>query len=128
MRLNKGAPPQISYLILYSKFPVLQRLSRGNEKIACLQHTLTQEAMNVAYQVMGVTAAFFALLTAGCLRIRVGGKVYRALQKGTGALWMLIALTLVPGVTIGVNLLSIAVLAMLGIPGAALLQVIALMP
>ena len=56
----------------------------------------------MAYQVMGVTAAFFALLTAGCLRIRVGGKVYRALQKGTGALWTLIALTLVPGVTIDI--------------------------
>jgi len=82
----------------------------------------------MAYQIMGITAAFFALLTAGCMRIRVGGKVYRALQKGTGALWGLIFFTLVPGVTIGVNLLSVAALTALGIPGAVLLQVIALMP
>lgn len=81
----------------------------------------------MAYQIMGITAAFFALLTAGCMRIRVGGKVYRALKKGTGALWALILLSALPGVTIGVNFLNTLALAALGIPGAALLQVIALM-
>ena len=77
---------------------------------------------------MSITAVFFALLWTFCLHIRVGSSVFRMLKRGTCALWALIFLSLIPGMRLGINALNTAALAWLGLPGAVLLQVIALMP
>ena len=78
--------------------------------------------------VMSITAVFFALLWVFCLRIRVGSTTFIALKRGVCALWALIFLSLVPGMRLGINLLNTAALAWLGVPGAVLMQVIALIP
>ncbi len=80
------------------------------------------------FALIGLTAAFFAILYAFCMRVRVGSYVFRALLRGVQSLWALVILSLVPGVTLGLNLLNILTLSLLGAPGAVLLQVIARMP
>ena len=75
-----------------------------------------------------LTAALFALLYAFCMRVRVGSYVFRALSRAVGAVWALALLSLVPGVTIGLNALNILTVSLLGAPGAMLMQVIAWMP
>lgn len=82
----------------------------------------------MVWEIILLTAAFFTLLYAFCMRVRVGSRVFCALSSGVKSLWALAILSLVPGVTIGLNLLSILMLSLLGAPGAVLLQVIAFMP
>jgi len=82
----------------------------------------------MVFEVMAVTAAFFGALYCFCMRLRVGSGVYRALVRSLCALTALIGLSFVPGVRLGVNLLNVAVLALLSAPGAVLLQVVAMMP
>ena len=75
-----------------------------------------------------LSTGFFLLLGSFCMGVRVGGRVYRAVSRGVCAVWILVALSLVPGMRLGVNLMNVSVISALGIPGGVLLQVIALMP
>lgn len=80
------------------------------------------------FQVLLLTAAFFGLLHAFCMHVRVGSQVFRGLFRAVSAVWTLALLPLVPGVTIGLNALNILMVSWLGAPGAVLMQVIAWMP
>ena len=77
---------------------------------------------------MGLTAVLFAALAFIALRMRVGSAFHRGLQKCVCACLALFLCSLVPGMQAGVNALAVAVVAVLGLPGLGLLQVIALMP
>ena len=78
--------------------------------------------------VMVLSALFFWVLGSFCMRVTVGSGTYRALSRCLCAVCVLLALSLVPGVRMGVNLLNVAAIALLGVPGGILMQVIALMP
>ena len=80
------------------------------------------------WKLIFVTAAFFALLYAFCVRVRVGSGAFRALKRSVTAVWALLFLSLLPGVTMGLNALNVLTLMLLGAPGAVMLQVIARMP
>lgn len=75
-----------------------------------------------------ITAAFFALLYAFCMRVRVGSGAFCAMKRSVMAVWGIVFLSLLPGIRIGLNALNVMMVALLGAPGAVLLQVIALMP
>ena len=79
-------------------------------------------------QIMLCTAVFFGAL--GCIshRVRVGSAFFTGMKRCVCAVWVLYLLSLVPGMRTGVNALSIATVAVLGAPGAVLLQVVSLMP
>ena len=74
------------------------------------------------------TAVFFGTLGYISHRVRVGSAFFTGMKRCVCAVWMLYLLSLVPGMRMGVNALSIATVAALGAPGAGLLQIIALMP
>lgn len=82
----------------------------------------------MVWKIMLLTAVFFALLYAFCMRVRVGSRVFEALRRGVSSVWALVILSLVPGMTLGLNAFNILMLSLLGAPGAVLLQVIAFMP
>lgn len=82
----------------------------------------------MVFEVMALTGILFAALGVFCRGVRVGGRLYRGISRGVSAVWVLFALSLVPGLRIGVNLMNISVLSALGLPGCVLLQVIAMMP
>ena len=70
---------------------------------------------------------FFAGLAFVCRNVRVGSRFHRGLSRGVCALWALLLFSLVPGVRVGVNALSVLCVGWLGLPGWGLLQVIAMM-
>lgn len=63
-----------------------------------------------------------------CPRVRVGSRFHRGLGRGLEALGVLLVLSLAPGFRVGVNALTVVCVALLGLPGAGMLQVIAMMP
>ena len=77
---------------------------------------------------VGIGLLSLALLAAVCPRVRVGSPFHRALCRGTAAVAALADCSLIPGARVGVNALTTACVAALGLPGLGLLQVIALMP
>lgn len=82
----------------------------------------------MVWLIMGLTGGYFALMGLLCMRVRVHSGVHRALGRGVKALFALILFSLLPGVSVGINLLNVMTVACLGLPGAVLLQVIAKMP
>ncbi|MBR6786764.1 MAG: hypothetical protein IKM26_02415 [Clostridia bacterium] len=82
----------------------------------------------MVWAIIGLTAAYFAVMGLLCMRVRVGGKAFNALRRSVKALGMLLCFSCLPGVSVGINLLNVATVACLGLPGAVLLQVIAWMP
>lgn len=82
----------------------------------------------MVFALIALTAAFFLGMYVFCMRVRVDSGVFRALSRGVQAVWALAILSLIPGVTLGINALNILTLSLLGAPGAMLLQVIAWMP
>ena len=74
------------------------------------------------------TAGFFAVLGYLTLRVRVGSIFYKGVKRCVYAVWGLYILSLIPGLRAGVNALDVGLVAALGVPGAVLVQVIALMP
>ena len=83
--------------------------------------------MIIVLQILAVLL-LFALLTAICLRVRIGSRFHHGVSRGVWAVWALILCGLIPGFRVGVNALSVACVGVLGLPGLGLLQVIALMP
>lgn len=79
-------------------------------------------------QIILCTAGLFAVLGFVSLRVRVGSTFYKGMKKCVYAVWLLYILSFVPGLRAGVNALGVGLVAALGIPGAVLVQVIALMP
>lgn len=63
-----------------------------------------------------------------CPRVRIGSPFHKALSRGVKAVGMLAFCSLIPGFRAGVNALTVACVAALGLPGLGLLQVIAMMP
>lgn len=80
------------------------------------------------WEIMGLTMAFFVLLGAVAFRVRVGSAFHKGMKRCVYASLLLFFCSLLPGMQMGVNALAIAAVALLGVPGLALLQVIALMP
>lgn len=80
------------------------------------------------WYILFVTAVFFSSLGFISFRVRVGSAFFKGMKKCVCAVWVLYLLSLVPGMRMGVNALGVATVAALGLPGAMLLQVIALMP
>ena len=76
----------------------------------------------------GIGLLSLTLLAVVCPRVRVGSPFHRAPCRGTAAVAALAACSLIPGARVGVNALSAACVAILGLPGLGLLQVIAMMP
>ena len=72
--------------------------------------------------------AFFSLLTWLCLRMRIGSRVHRMLIRVVCAVYLVLLFSLIPGVRVHINALTLACVSALGLPGLGLLQVIALMP
>ena len=79
-------------------------------------------------QIMLCTAVFFGTLGYISHRVRVDSAFFTGMKRCVCAVWVLYLLSLVPGMRMGVNALSIATVAALGAPGAVLLQVVSLMP
>ncbi len=75
-----------------------------------------------------LTLVFFACLALFCIHMRVGSPFHRGLTRAVCALWMLIFCSLIPGIGIGVNAVSVACVSLLGLPGLGLLAVVAGMP
>ena len=75
-----------------------------------------------------VTAAFLGMLTLLCAHVRVGSRAHRALSRAVCAVCLLMLSSLLPGMRVGVNALTVACVACLGLPGLGLLQVLTLMP
>lgn len=71
-------------------------------------------------------AAFFAALTLIALRVRVGSRFYRGMQRAVCAAAALAVSGLISPV--GVNLLNLLCVSALGLPGLGLLHVVARMP
>lgn len=82
----------------------------------------------MVWAIIALTAAYFTLVGLLCMRVRVGSGAFRALSRGVKALFMLIFFSVLPGVSVGINFLNVAIVSCLGLPGAVLLQVIAKMP
>lgn len=75
---------------------------------------------------MGLSA--LAALAVICPRVRVGSPFHRALRRGVLALGLLTVFSLIPGIRVGVNGLTLLCVGTLGLPGLGLAQVIAAMP
>lgn len=73
------------------------------------------------------TALFFALLTFCALRVRINAPPHRAISRCAFAVCALWLCRLTLGAGVGVNALTILTAGALGVPGVALLQVIARM-
>lgn len=71
---------------------------------------------------------FFSLLTCICLRVRIGSRAHRILTRTVCAVFLVLLFSLIPGVCVHINALTVACVSVLGLPGLGLLQVIALMP
>lgn len=82
----------------------------------------------MVWAIIGLTAVYFILIGLLCMRVRVGSGTFRALSRGVKALFLLIFFSVLPGVSVGINFLNVAIVSWLGLPGAVLLQVIAKMP
>ena len=80
------------------------------------------------FYLIGFCCVFFWILGSFCMGVRVGGRTYRAVFRSVCAVWALFILSAVPGMRLGVNLINIAAISLLGVPGGVLMQVIALMP
>ena len=80
-------------------------------------------------EMIGTLAALTAMgaIAAVCLRVRVGARFHRGLCRAVCAVWALALFSLIPGVQVGVNALTVACVSWLGLPGLGLLQVIAMM-
>lgn len=78
--------------------------------------------LSAGFGVLALTA--LAIL---CPRVRIGSPAHRALRRGVMALGALWALSLLPGFRVGVNALTVSCAALLGLPGVAVMQAIALM-
>ncbi|MBQ9198440.1 MAG: pro-sigmaK processing inhibitor BofA family protein [Clostridia bacterium] len=75
-----------------------------------------------------VTAAALVPLALICMKTRVGSRFHRAVARSVSAIWVLMALSALPGFRVGVNALSVACAGVLGLPGIGLMQVVAMMP
>lgn len=100
-------------------------------KDAAFLHSNTSPCIacgEVFYMVMFaiVTALFFAALTLCTLRVRIGSRAYRGMQRCLYAAGMLFVSGLVS--SIGVNALNLLCVSLLGAPGLGLLHVLARLP
>ena len=71
-------------------------------------------------------SAFFAVLAAWTLRVRIGSRFYRGMRRAVCAAGLLAVSGLISPV--GVNLANVLCVAALGLPGLGLLHVVARMP
>lgn len=68
-----------------------------------------------------------ALLAMICLRVRIGSRFHRGLCRAVCAVWALMLFSWLPFSRVGVNLLTVACVSWLGMPGLGLLQVVGMM-
>lgn len=74
------------------------------------------------------TGMFFALLYTICMRVRADSLLYRLIARAAPAACMLLCYSLLPFAGVGVNAVTLYCVSALGLPGLALMQVIALIP